>query len=242
MMANDFFELYKHPLWQKKRLEIMERDKFQCQNCYSADKTLNVHHTAYEKGRKPWEYADGFLVTLCEDCHQKHEALRRGILRAAGRLNYDGQSVIYGFASALDMRQNGTASGVNGWEEFCRGFAIGLGVNYDAFAHRFLNSKAITAGEARDFCQSQIRLASDIQRAIDDVNAEDRDRILGYIQAVRMHRPENSHYYSIEFKNDQHARGIADAVGLSVSELQNLSAGPDELIWEEAIKRPGNTH
>ena len=35
---------------------------------------LNVHHTYYIEGRKPWEYDNETLVTLCEDCHKKrHE-------------------------------------------------------------------------------------------------------------------------------------------------------------------------
>ena len=35
---------------------------------------LNIHHTYYIEGRKPWEYDNEALVTLCEDCHKKrHE-------------------------------------------------------------------------------------------------------------------------------------------------------------------------
>lgn len=40
-------------------------------------KGLNVHHTYYIKGCKPWEYENDSLVTLCEDCHKKrHETSR----------------------------------------------------------------------------------------------------------------------------------------------------------------------
>ncbi len=34
-------------------------------------KGLNVHHKYYVYGKKPWEYEEKALVTLCEDCHQK---------------------------------------------------------------------------------------------------------------------------------------------------------------------------
>ncbi len=34
-------------------------------------KGLNIHHTYYLKGCKPWEYDNDSLVTLCEDCHKK---------------------------------------------------------------------------------------------------------------------------------------------------------------------------
>ena len=60
------------PRWQKKRLEIMQRDDFTCQYCGAKDKPLNVHHIGYEKGKKPWEYAHRKMITLCEDCH-RHE-------------------------------------------------------------------------------------------------------------------------------------------------------------------------
>ena len=40
-------------------------------------KGLNIHHTHYTRGCKPWEYENDSLVTLCEDCHKKrHETSR----------------------------------------------------------------------------------------------------------------------------------------------------------------------
>lgn len=41
---------------------------------YFSPKGLNIHHKYYVEGKKPWEYPNDALVTLCEDCHQKiHE-------------------------------------------------------------------------------------------------------------------------------------------------------------------------
>jgi len=75
MKKNDFFDQYKDPRWQKKRLEIMERDEFMCQVCGDDRVQLNVHHRIYFKDTKIWEYSDEFLVTLCESCHERsHEA------------------------------------------------------------------------------------------------------------------------------------------------------------------------
>jgi len=65
----DYKEQLKHPKWQKKRLEIMERDGFQCQCCYSKEETLAVHHKKYIKGNMPWEYHSDLLITLCNECH-----------------------------------------------------------------------------------------------------------------------------------------------------------------------------
>lgn len=70
-----YSEKLRDPRWQKKRLEIMQRDDFKCQECSDATSTLHVHHTRYIKGREPWDYPNGFLVTLCELCHEhSHES------------------------------------------------------------------------------------------------------------------------------------------------------------------------
>lgn len=63
MAKSDFL----HPLWQKKRLEILERDNFTCYACGSKDKTLHVHHVLY--CGKPWNTPNEYMQTLCEDCH-----------------------------------------------------------------------------------------------------------------------------------------------------------------------------
>jgi 5-methylcytosine-specific restriction endonuclease McrA len=69
-MANKAYsELLKNPLWQKKRLEIMQRDGFRCCLCMSDSKELTVHHLFYMPNIAPWEYDDEVLVTLCSDCH-----------------------------------------------------------------------------------------------------------------------------------------------------------------------------
>lgn len=61
----------KDPRWQKKRLEILNRDDFTCWHCGSLKKTLHVHHYAYVGD--PWEADNELLITLCEDCHKKEE-------------------------------------------------------------------------------------------------------------------------------------------------------------------------
>jgi len=64
-----YSEKLQHPRWQKKRLEIMSRDGFQCIKCSSKTNTLTVHHFYYISGRMPWEYPDQSMVTLCRKCH-----------------------------------------------------------------------------------------------------------------------------------------------------------------------------
>lgn len=69
-----YAEDLKHPKWQRKRLEIMQRDGWKCSGCESDDKPLHVHHIRYISGRKPWEYADGDLSTFCLDCHKLYHS------------------------------------------------------------------------------------------------------------------------------------------------------------------------
>lgn len=67
----------KHPNWQRKRLAIFERDKWKCTRCGGGEIQLHAHHTQYHKGRKPWEYLNSDIVTLCEHCHGLIHALDR---------------------------------------------------------------------------------------------------------------------------------------------------------------------
>lgn len=69
-MNKEFSDQYKHPKWQKKRLEALESAEFACQKCYDSESQLHVHHKQYIKGRKVWEYETSELAVLCEGCHQ----------------------------------------------------------------------------------------------------------------------------------------------------------------------------
>lgn len=70
-----YSEKLKDPRWQKKRLEILERDKFTCQECGDATKELNVHHRHYLPKADPWNYENEVLATLCRDCHAERTEL-----------------------------------------------------------------------------------------------------------------------------------------------------------------------
>lgn len=70
---SSYSEKLRDPRWQKRRLEIMNRDGFACRRCGSKTETLNVHHLVYRNGCDPWEYDDDDLMTLCEPCHEQAE-------------------------------------------------------------------------------------------------------------------------------------------------------------------------
>lgn len=70
MEQKSYLEKLKDPRWQKKRLEIFDRDKWTCRNCGCKDSTLHAHHIFYIAKLEPWEIPNGLLITLCEDCHK----------------------------------------------------------------------------------------------------------------------------------------------------------------------------
>lgn len=70
---SNYSELLKDPRWQRKRLEVLNRDNWTCQMCGSTEKTLHVHHQYYIKDFDPWDYCSTLLVTLCHECHKDEE-------------------------------------------------------------------------------------------------------------------------------------------------------------------------
>ena len=67
--VSSYAEKLKDPRWQKKRLQIFERDGWACQICDDTESMLVVHHRDYQRGREPWEHPDELLIALCEHCH-----------------------------------------------------------------------------------------------------------------------------------------------------------------------------
>lgn len=64
--------------WLRRKYDILERDNYVCSKCMcdNYERPLHVHHIAYLKGKKAWEYPDYLLVTLCEECHEnEHKEL-----------------------------------------------------------------------------------------------------------------------------------------------------------------------
>lgn len=69
-LKEQYHQQLEHPLWARKRSEILKRDQYQCRLCGSKH-NLQVHHIKYSSGKKAWEYPNLDLITLCEECHQK---------------------------------------------------------------------------------------------------------------------------------------------------------------------------
>jgi hypothetical protein len=95
-MPKSYSEKLKDPRWQKKRLEILERDQWMCRRCCDKTETLHVHHTQYRS--EPWDVPSEFLLTLCKECHDRVEEYKSKI----GRMLCD-SIVCGGIESAVDL-------------------------------------------------------------------------------------------------------------------------------------------
>jgi hypothetical protein len=99
-----YTDLLKHPKWQRKRLEIMQRADFKCEECGNDELTLHVHHSYYKKDHAPWEYPNESLHCLCEKCHET-------VTNTQNRLNdqirklcqrYDCLQMLLGYALGIE--------------------------------------------------------------------------------------------------------------------------------------------
>lgn len=68
-MALSYYEQLQHPLWHKKRLEILQRDDYKCQICGSNIHKLEIHHLCYFPDLLVWEYDDELMITVCKKHH-----------------------------------------------------------------------------------------------------------------------------------------------------------------------------
>lgn len=66
-----YSEKLKDPRWRQRRLEILERDEYACQDCGHESKSNHVHHIVYRFDCEVWEYPDNELKTFCASCHEQ---------------------------------------------------------------------------------------------------------------------------------------------------------------------------
>lgn len=85
-MRNEKTPLPKDPRWQRKRLEILNRDEFACRICGDTEMELHVHHLVYTRGHKPWEYENKHLLSVCKQCHGYIEQIKTDI---SAKLNFE---------------------------------------------------------------------------------------------------------------------------------------------------------
>ena len=126
-----YTELLRDPRWQRKRLEILERDEWRCTDCGDSTTNLQVHHRRYLYGKMPWEVPDHWLETLCESCH--YVATRNGnsLKDAIAELPPSSLGFVIGYVRALAAMRDGHEVAPGGSWEYCAGIAHFLGVTDD---------------------------------------------------------------------------------------------------------------
>lgn len=102
----------KNPLWQKRRLQIFEKDKWRCKQCGNHESELQVHHVDYIPGINPWEYPDDMLITLCHICHNKETGREKLEYNLATTFKMKGflYSDLLALSSKIDTDQKFTIS------------------------------------------------------------------------------------------------------------------------------------
>ena len=91
------------PRWQRKRLEVLNRARFECEDCGSGEDTLHVHHSYYERGVEPWDYPDESLHCLCAECHKAAQNLLTALHRQLGKLDQTAIGELLGYANGLEL-------------------------------------------------------------------------------------------------------------------------------------------
>lgn len=72
----DYGDLLLDIRWKAKSNQIKDRDGKKCLNC-GETKLLQVHHRQYHyvnalrDYKKPWDYPNDVLITLCKACHDQ---------------------------------------------------------------------------------------------------------------------------------------------------------------------------
>jgi len=142
----------KHPNWQRRRLEILQRDDFTCQVCMNKDETLHVHHKQYVKGRAAWEYAEHELVTLCASCHEAMHEQNDRMKALFALLPVDGP---FSIGDAIGM--------VAGWANFGKG--------HDLQAYKEENEHSFLIGWIAGFFADNIHWTDDLQSLLPKLQA-----------------------------------------------------------------------
>ena len=116
--------MYKHPKWQKKRLEILDRDGFKCKLCGATENQLHVHHKYYDNAIKLWEYPGESLVTLCNECHKTVHRKKKDLDDILWKFDFDVFDALRGLLLSM-MTNPGLEKPIIYNEKQALGFAIG---------------------------------------------------------------------------------------------------------------------
>lgn len=93
-IKNDIHKFYTWSKWVKLRTEVLQSDKYECQDCKKQGiytRATTVHHENYVKKHpelaleRYCEYDDmkkRNLISLCHNCHEKRHGYRKNTYKA----------------------------------------------------------------------------------------------------------------------------------------------------------------
>lgn len=97
----NYAQQMKHPLWQRKRLEVLELADFQCSSCGTKEETLHVHHPVYRRGAMIWEYEADELQCLCDSCHKEAHAIDERLKKSLALLGTPSKLQALGYIDSM---------------------------------------------------------------------------------------------------------------------------------------------
>lgn len=170
-------ELLRDPRWQKRRLQILDRAEFHCEECDDDQNTLHVHHKVYRKGAMPWEYGDHELKALCENCHQSGHALKAALDLAIAEMDTHDKELLLGFIEAMKIIDESMDSEDFSYDTSLNirsvGHAIGVGkaVGLSIFAARLRFEGKVSYRDICDAHWDQYTKAVERMRGIPEFKA-----------------------------------------------------------------------
>jgi hypothetical protein len=148
-----YTEQLKHPKWQKRRLQILEKTDFKCSLCGDGERTLHVHHKLYRSGAMPWEYEDNDLAVLCETCHQDETLVRAELAEWLAHLGSTDLHMVIGYAKSLYVNKAWDYEELRGKKikldnaEQAEALGKALGLRFMESMHILCTSKAFTTAQ-----------------------------------------------------------------------------------------------
>lgn len=95
-----YSEKLKDPRWQRKRLQIFNRDDWKCVVTGLSTQTLCVHHMRYHGA--PWSSPDDELETVCETVHELITPIARYLQKSAPEVPFSARELFPAVAKAID--------------------------------------------------------------------------------------------------------------------------------------------
>jgi hypothetical protein len=138
---------YRHPNWQRKRLEALEAADYTCQRCYDTETQLHVHHKRYVKGRLVWEYGLDELDVLCVSCHDETHRNKGDLAEILTAVSSSDIPKVSGLLAGF-LDADSKASFLSDYDEMVYSKSLAIGIAASIMFDRLENYETILLFEA----------------------------------------------------------------------------------------------